>query len=116
MAFDRDNYKIESPYRYFSNIVYDKDEKKHKTGISYFEEIEQDGGDIFYTIPLTEAHRPDKISQRFYSTPHLSWVICMANGLKDPLKDFYAGRSIVIPDQDYIQGTYLFPLDPLVTQ
>lgn len=54
-------------------------------------------------------HRPDLISDEFYGTLHLYWVIAYANGMIDPFAETYIGRRIRIPDgenlyRDVLQG------------
>ncbi len=98
-----------SIYKNNSNIIYDEEEKKYKIGIAFFEKIKESENDIFYIIKPEEENRPDIISQKFFGTPHLDWVICIFNHIKDPLKEFTAGKKIVIPSPENI-SEMLIPL------
>ena len=116
MAKIRDQLDTESPHYYFSNIVYDTEDLKHKTGIAYLPPIEPQQDDIFYSLKRQEQYRPDKVSQRFYGTPHLDWVILFFNDIKDPFKEFTTGKSIVVPSPDYILNEYLTQLTSLISE
>lgn len=41
--------------------------------------------DRLYTVPPGQAGRLDLISQQFYSTPDLWWVISRCNNIADPM-------------------------------
>ena len=45
---------------------------------------------------IMETDRWDTISQKFYQTPHLWWLICNYNKIKDPFADLVAGNTIKI--------------------
>jgi len=48
------------------------------------------------TIPAGYEHRADKISNLFYGTPLLDWVICWTNNVSDPIQSLNAGDRIKI--------------------
>jgi len=48
------------------------------------------------TIPAGYEHRADKISNLFYGTPYLDWVICWANNIVDPFQQLNTGDRIKI--------------------
>lgn len=47
-------------------------------------------------IPPGYEHRADKISDLFYGTPTLDWVILWANNISDPFQQLNAGDRIKI--------------------
>lgn len=53
-----------------------------------------------FVITDTEAGLPDVISYRFYNTEELWWLICVYNGIIDPLTELVTGLTIQIPDLD----------------
>lgn len=48
-------------------------------------------------IPAGYEHRADLISNLFYGTPTLDWVICWVNNIKDPFQQLNSGDIIKIP-------------------
>ena len=46
------------------------------------------------TIPAGYEHRADKISDLFYGTPHLDWMICWTNNISDPFQQLNVGDRI----------------------
>lgn len=60
-------------------------------------------GDLEYT--LQETDRLDKLSQYYYGTPFLWWVIAAKNNLDLPDIQIVPGRKIIIPDPAYVQTT-----------
>tara|TARA_R100001591_G_scaffold111606_1_gene123329 strand:- start:624 stop:914 length:291 start_codon:yes stop_codon:yes gene_type:complete len=48
------------------------------------------------TIPAGYEHRADKISNLFYGTPKLDWLICWTNNVSDPFQQLKVGDSIKI--------------------
>ena len=51
-----------------------------------------------WTISDPFASRPDLIANKFFGTPEAWWVICMYNGIVNPLKELTTGRVILIPN------------------
>ena len=45
-------------------------------------------------IPAGYEHRADKISDLFYGTPNLDWMICWANNINDPFQQLNVGDRI----------------------
>jgi len=82
----------------FSNKFYDEKEKKTKYGIAFYKIPEESFDDVFYVIQKEEEFRPDLLSEKFYGSPFYDWLICINNGIKDPLKELTKGKRIVIPD------------------
>ena len=50
------------------------------------------------TIPPGFEHRADKISDLFYETPTLDWLICWVNNVSDPFQQLNVGDRIRILD------------------
>jgi hypothetical protein len=48
-------------------------------------------------IPPGFEHRADLISDLFYNTPTLDWMICLFNDISDPFQELTAGKVIKIP-------------------
>ena len=49
-------------------------------------------------IPPGFEHRADKISELFYETPTLDWLICWTNNISDPFQQLNIGDQIKIVD------------------
>jgi hypothetical protein len=50
------------------------------------------------TIPPGYEHRADKISNLFYETPDLDWLICWSNNISDPFQQLNVGDRVKIID------------------
>lgn len=48
-------------------------------------------------IPAGYEHRADLLSNLFYSTPTLDWMILYFNNIKDPFNELNVGDTILIP-------------------
>lgn len=59
--------------------------------------IEPADDDNSYTVPLSHAGRPDRISFQFYGSTRYMWVILMRNQIDDPLTGLLAGDRIAVP-------------------
>ena len=46
------------------------------------------------SIPPGYEHRADKISNLFYGTPNLDWMICWTNNISDPFQQLNVGDRI----------------------
>ena len=51
----------------------------------------------YYRIEQGDLMRPDLISYRIYGTIDYWWLICMINGIQNPLKDMVVGALLEIP-------------------
>lgn len=58
---------------------------------------------IWFTITDVEQGMADFLAYKFYEDETLWWVICLFNGIIDPLADLYTGRRIRIPSQSSIE-------------
>jgi hypothetical protein len=47
-------------------------------------------------IPPGFEHRADRISDLFYDTPELDWLICWTNNVSDPFQQLNVGDRIKI--------------------
>jgi hypothetical protein len=61
--------------------------------------------DLMYIVQ--ERDRLDTISQAFYATPFLGWVIAVANELRIPDIELQRGMEIRIPSGRYVFGVLL---------
>jgi len=59
-----------------------------------------DPSDVLYTVPQAGEGRLDLISQQFYGTPELWWVVAIVNNLIDPLVGFVTGQTIRVPKRE----------------
>jgi len=53
--------------------------------------------DRTYVVPAHQENRLDLISNAFYGTPELWWVIADANNMSDPMTATPAGTQLRIP-------------------
>jgi len=56
----------------------------------------------YYTILDTDVGRLDLVSNKYYGTEALWWVIALVNQIIDPLVDMEVGAVIYIPDKSKI--------------
>jgi hypothetical protein len=59
-----------------------------------------DATDILYTVPQAGQGRTDLISQQFYGTPELWWVLALVNNQVDPLLGFVTNQTIRVPTKE----------------
>ena len=59
-----------------------------------------------HRVDMEEAGRPDLLAVGFYGTPHLAWVIVMANHPKNPLNWPKTGDVIKIPKKSFVNGLF----------
>ena len=74
--------------------------KKTDTEIDYLTSKFLDmklGTDSYFTVTSVVEFRPDLISQKFYGTYNLGWLIALHNEFLDPTFDFTVGKKIKIP-------------------
>ena len=64
------------------------------------EAVNPDASDVLYTVPQAGEGRLDLISQQFYGTPELWWVVAVVNNVLDPLVGFVAGQIIRVPKKE----------------
>lgn len=50
------------------------------------------------TIPPSYEHRADLLSNLFYNTPTLDWLICWSNNINDPFEQLNVGDNLKIFD------------------
>lgn len=63
---------------------------------SFIDNIEDYEYDVGHIPPGLE-HRADLISNLFYGTPTMDWLICWANNIKDPFQQLNIRDQIRIP-------------------
>lgn len=61
--------------------------------------------DELFTITTEFEYRPDKLAKRLYGSDSYWWVFTSRNPgvVRDPIWDFRAGSSIMIPSADYLK-------------
>jgi len=59
--------------------------------------VVQDSTDILYRVSQGGERRLDLISDNFYGTPELWWVIAVVNPGTDPLVGYEVGQTIRVP-------------------
>ena len=52
-----------------------------------------------YMTNISEVARPDNISWENFDTPYWWWLICLVNGIENPLTDITVGMKITIPNR-----------------
>lgn len=65
----------------------------------YIQQISNIKTFTFYNIEAHYENRLDLISNKFYQTPDLWWVISQYNGFINPLFEVVTGKTIKIPDR-----------------
>lgn len=70
--------------------------------------VVSDATDELYTVPQAGEGRLDLISQQFYGTPELWWVIALVNNLIDPLVGFTTGQTIRVPKKERLASEGIF--------
>lgn len=56
-----------------------------------------DASDDMFTVKDVEGSRLDTISENFYGTPQLWWVLARVNNIQDPMLGVRQGTKIRIP-------------------
>ena len=69
--------------------------------------IRRSVNDEIYTIPAEFDERPDLLANFAYDNSRLWWVFSIRNPdvLKDPIRDFKAGTTIVLPAANSVRNT-----------
>jgi len=59
-----------------------------------------------YVIDPAFDERPDLLAHLLYESSNLWWVFALRNPdiLKDPIRDFTAGKKIILPAMDTVKG------------
>lgn len=59
-------------------------------------------GDRYVNIDISKEHRLDILSNVYYHTPLLWWVLALANNIRDPFNEVFVGKTLRIPPLSYI--------------
>lgn len=51
----------------------------------------------YYRTDIQDVGRPDLISYENYGTEYYWWIICLVNGIENPLEDIAVGTILQIP-------------------
>jgi len=86
-------------YSLYSDIFLEKYTNYDHYEILVIPEIDMSSATKFIITPKYE-YRPDLISYDKYGTLSFEELIGIANKFTDPIKDYYAGRTIKIPSFD----------------
>lgn len=83
----------------FYNKVWNDDEKVFEfdflwSNMNKFEMLYEPG---YYRVSSTDFMRPDLISHKLYGTTDYWWVICLVNGIDNPLEDIKLGTILKAP-------------------
>ena len=84
-------------YSIYADLYEDKYLKKKAYSNFIVPEISLAGATIYY-IPPEYQYRPDLISYNAYGTIDFEDFVVFANKFGDPIKDFYSGRKIYLPN------------------
>lgn len=63
-----------------------------------------DGSDELFSVPVGMANRLDLVSDQFYGTKNLWWVVALVNNQLDPLVGFVPGDQIRIPQKSRLSA------------
>lgn len=69
-----------------------------------------------YQVSSSMEARLDLISNLFYQTPTLWWVIGMYNGITNPIFEVTIGRKLKIPDRNTLDAILQVAVEPSVNQ
>lgn len=64
-----------------------------------FDAVVADDSDELFSVPVGMANRLDLISNQFYGTKNLWWVVASVNNLLDPLVGFVPGELVRVPQK-----------------
>lgn len=87
----------------YEDLIYDERDKTVRIGMKDFTFINNLKSTVTFTtykIPPQYELRPDLISNSFYGTPELWWVISAYNGFFRLPQDFYVDRVIMVPSAE----------------
>lgn len=92
--------------KYNNHLKYSKGSVSHKNKLiastfnsDLYEQYLESLNDYEFTvgrIPAGYEHRADLISNLFYNTPTLDWLICVTNNVSDPFQQLNVGDQIKI--------------------
>jgi len=70
-------------------------------GLNKLPKIPRSVNDEVYEISHAFDERPDLLAHKMYGNSRLWWVFSMRNPdvLKDPIRDFKAGKKIILPSR-----------------
>lgn len=75
-----------------------KDFVGNKEYIKNIESLTDKNADVFVGyIPAGYAHRPDLISELFYSSPKYWWLVLLYNNISDPFEGLNVNDKILLP-------------------
>jgi hypothetical protein len=84
-------------------IIYDEDISSLRAGfmrfLTYVPNLNED---TLWEVKPGFEYRTDLISKKFYGTTIFDWVIEQINDVRDPIKDVFIGRKLVIPTKENI--------------
>jgi len=81
----------------YSQLALDSTTGIYFAGISYFPTVtEIVDDDIIYTTEIlsSENYRPDKIADRLWGIPDLSWVLDVLNDFQEGIQEYKRGVTI----------------------
>lgn len=75
-------------------------------GMNNLPRIEPNVKDEIYTIGHGYDERPDLLAHQIYGNSRLWWIFSLRNPdiLKDPIRDFKAGKKIVLPPKSAVDA------------
>lgn len=85
----------------FARVVSDEDGVL-RTAIAVIPKMPIEGM-ILDTVGSDETYRPDKIADRLFGDPSLSWVIDEANNWYNGLSEYRIGRQFYYPDESTLR-------------
>jgi len=87
------------------NLLHDTETKEYFLNIFRNYIINDDAQkSILYYLnhDVDDSDFPDTISNKYYGTPFLWWVICLFNDIQNPFEDLLPGKSLKILKPQYL--------------
>lgn len=103
------NRNTNSLYNKFSRYVAGGVTERTGNFLEWFEPavFPKDASDQVYAVENIYENRLDLISAIFYNEPRYWWVIAQYNNIIDPFSEVTAGRMLLIPTANRLQGMLL---------
>lgn len=74
--------------------------------------IPSDPSDIIYFVEKKYEGKPQLLGYVFYGDTGLWWVICLYNGIIDPLEEIIEGKLLLIPTIDRMRSEIFTNVNP----
>jgi hypothetical protein len=89
-----------------SSLYQDTEISDRFLGYYVHTKIEAREDDHYVEVDHRWTHRPDLLAHDLYGDAKYWYVIPMRNGFEDPYFDLTYGRTIIIPNKEYIENIF----------